>query len=123
MSVNVANVTSATAAAREVRSDMSSLSALPQEQTCERWELQADGLVESVRGDRFARHAAAVADVGAPVQGAVAVEQLGVEAGLRHADAIVAARHGREVENHHDEAAPILRGAHERDDAVLVVVA
>src|SRR6266478_6736118 len=103
MSVNVANVTSATAAAREVRSDMSGQSALLQKQPCERRERQPDGLVEAVRGDGLARHAATVADVGSPEQGAVAVEQFGIEAGLWHADAIPIARHRREVEDHHDE--------------------
>src|ERR1700681_1691805 len=111
MSVNVANVTSATAAAREVRSGMNGQSALFQKQARERRERQADGVVEAVRGDWLARHAATVADVGASEQGAVAVEQLGVEAGLWHADAILVARHGREVEDHHDEVAPIPRGA------------
>src|ERR1700747_3732141 len=111
MSVNVANVTSATAAAREVRSDMSGRSALLQKETRQGRERQADGVVEAVRGGRLARDGATVAHVGAPEQEAVAVEQLGVEAGLWHADAVPVAGHRREVDDHHDEVAPILRGA------------
>ncbi len=66
-------------------------------------------VVEAVRGDRLGLDAAAVADVAAAVDGGVAVEQLGVVAGLGHADAVALPRHGREVEHRHHEASRVAR--------------
>src|SRR5574342_1402129 len=48
-----------------------------QEQTAKRRRGQSQRLLESVRGDRFGLDAAAVADVAAPVEAGIAVQELG----------------------------------------------
>src|SRR5438034_3627826 len=70
-----------------------------EQQTPERRDHEPYRLIEAVGGDRLALHAAAVAGVAAPIDRAVAVEQLGVPASGGDADPVVAARHGREVED------------------------
>src|SRR5262245_31664362 len=127
MSVKHAKVTSATANARDRWSDIRAfptkarrlegtrshhhvrrrrifffcrgrrLSALEQ-QAAERRDDEAQRLVEAVRGDRFGRHAAAVADVAAAVDCGVAVQQLGIPAGLGYADTVLRTWNRREVE-------------------------
>src|SRR5262252_11084586 len=74
---------------------------------------------EAVSGNGLRVDAAAVADIAAAVQLAVAVENLNISARRRDADAVVVARDGCEVEDHHQEVQPIVRIADHRDDAVL----
>src|SRR5215831_19748509 len=84
---------------------------------------QPHRLREAVSGNGIRIDAAAVADIAAAVQLAVAVENLNISARRRDADAVVTARDGREVEDHHQEVQPIVRVPDHRDDAVFVVVA
>src|SRR6266508_6015472 len=148
MSVKVARVTSATAAARELRKDMvlfrafvpswlhlkaradtrvrpptSCVRSFLEEEATERRDREAQRLIEAVRGDGLGVHATAVPHIAASIHGGVAVEQLRVVSRLRYADAVLRTRHRREVEHHHREIAAIARVPHEGDDAVLVVVA
>src|SRR5713101_3617503 len=146
MSVNVAQVTRATATEREVRSDMEmrdrrmagfnsainpailpsclpAISSSLQVQRTERRKHQSQRLVEAVRGDGLRVDAAKIPNITAAVQLAVAVERFAVPAWLGHADSVTSARHGCEVENHDEEIPPVLPVADHGDDAVLVVVA
>src|SRR5205809_474779 len=78
---------------------------------------EADRRGGAVRGNRLADHAAAVADVAAAEDRAVAVEELGVPSSLGHTDAVVAARHGSEVEDHHQTIVTVACKPKHREDA------
>src|SRR4029078_13456890 len=126
MSVKVAKVTSATVNPRERRNEpprshegtkttkvheeilctknlrvfVTSWLTFLEQQAAERRHDEPQRLIEAVRRDWLRRGAPAVADVAAAEDVGVAVQQLRVPARLWHADAVLHARHRREVEHH-----------------------
>src|SRR5262249_20617977 len=94
-----------------------------EEQASKRRYDEPHGMIEAMRGDRLAGDAAGVADIAAAVDLRVAVEELGVPAWNRYADAVLRPGHRREVEDHHEKIAAVARIANDRDNAVLVVIA
>src|SRR5947207_2298321 len=111
MSVNVAKVTNASASVRGAFNGWVAcrchvaftLRSLFQHQTAERRDRQTQRLFESMSGAGFALESAAVTDVAAAVNFAVAVHQFHVMARCGNADAISGPRHGREVEHEDHE--------------------
>ena len=73
--------------------------------------------------DLFRVESARVADIAAAVQAGVAIQELVIEAGLGHADAVAAADDRRPVQHDDDPVSGVGGAADERDDARVVVVA
>src|SRR3954465_2066202 len=91
-----------------------------EENRSKRGQGQRDGLALAVPGLRVGLDPAEVADAAAAIGLGVAVQDLLPAAGLRHADAIIQAGQGGEVED--DEHRRRIVGlAQERDDALLPV--
>src|SRR5579875_3167689 len=66
--------------------------------------------------------AAAIPEIAAAIDGGVAVEPLAPEAGIGHANAVVEARHRREIAGDEGEAVRLAAAPQEDDDAVLIII-
>ena len=71
---------------------------------------------------RIGRDGPEIADAAAAIVGGIGVDQLLPLAGFRHADAIAAARHRREIADHRDRPIPVAALAQIGEDRVLGIL-
>src|SRR4029078_10020307 len=89
----------------------------------QRWDRQLDRIRSAVPGDLFGHAARVVAQVAAAVEAGIAAEDFVVPDQLRHAQAMRAARNGREIAKRDDVIAGMFRLADEAERAFFPVVA
>src|SRR6185503_5497579 len=77
----------------------------------------------TVRGDVFGVGAALIADVASAIKTRIAVQELAIVAGLRHADAIAGPYDGRPIEHDGNPVVTMSSPADQRNHARLIIVA
>src|SRR6185437_3399641 len=85
-----------------------------------RRQRQRKRLRATVQAVRLRVHAAEIADPASTVSARIAVQHFAPEAGLRNADLVVAAGHGREIARD-EQRRSATRAAHEDDDARVAI--
>src|SRR5215212_1415929 len=102
---------------------LGALAFMPEVEDCQRRKSDANRMIAPVRRNRMGLHAAVVADTAAAVNGCVRVQCFAPEAGLRHAEQIILARHRREVTGDEQLPSAVARLAHERECRQIGVAA